>query len=415
MGVSVRELVVNRTTPPESACPQCTPRVAEERRALATLRESFPRMRIASVRAASQEPRGVDALLDVARGYEPLRRAAHPRPGRVTGRDLLVTRGKGDKAVFDHVVPRGAKLILFGGKGGVGKTTCAAATAIEAAARRAKTRARVLLLSTDPAHSLGDALGAAIGDEARRVKGAPKNLVVRELDADAAFALERDRYRDAVDALFDRILRGSRFDVAFDRAVVQDLIELAPPGLDELFGVIALVDALAPGEGAFDLVIVDTAPTGHTMRLLAMPESALQWVHALMEIVLKYRQVVGLGELAADLVELAKKLRALERLLADAAHARFVVVTRAAELPRRETARLVRDLRKMKIAVATVIVNAVTAGTCARCRHAEALEAREIAKLAQLGHAIIRAPATFPPPHGPRALHAFARRWQIRR
>ena len=61
------------------------------------------------------------------------------------------------------------------------------------------------------------------------------------------------------------------------------------------------------------MVIVDTAPTGHALRLLAMPEAALQWVHALMAILLKYRKVIGLGELGADLVDVARELSSSRR------------------------------------------------------------------------------------------------------
>jgi arsenite-transporting ATPase len=150
------------------------------------------------------------------------------------------------------------RLLLFGGKGGVGKTTCAAACAL----RLARGGRRVLLLSTDPAHSLGDALDLALSDEPRKVE---ERLVVRELDADRAFAAQRDQYRKSVDGLFDAVRGGSQFDAPYDRVVVQDLIELAPPGLDELFALFAVIEALREDH---DLVVVDTAPTGHSLRLL---------------------------------------------------------------------------------------------------------------------------------------------------
>src|SRR5207253_6740 len=83
------------------------------------------------------------------------------------------------------------------------------------------------------------------------------------------------RYRASVDEVFDALLRGSRFDIAYDRDVVRELIDLAPPGLDELFGVLSLVDAvLGRGRQAYDVVVLDTAPTGHALRLLAMPDAA---------------------------------------------------------------------------------------------------------------------------------------------
>jgi arsenite/tail-anchored protein-transporting ATPase len=298
------------------------------------------------------------------------------------------------------------------GKGGVGKTSCAAAVALGLAARRPQ--ARLLVLSTDPAHSLADVLGVPLGDDERPVPGAPR-LMARELDADAAFRLRRERYEKAVDELFDGLLRGSRFDVAYDRQVVRQLMDLAPPGLDELFGVLTLVDSLLRAAPApYDLVVVDTAPTGHALRLLAMPAGALEWVHALLAILLKYRAVMGLGDLASDLLDMARELRELATLLRDAARTRVIAVARPAALPRLETERLLRGLRRLDIAVGGVIVNAVTPPSCARCRGGLAALERTARSAAGKRCAIISTPAESPPPGGVEGLKDWLRRWQWR-
>jgi len=317
------------------------------------------------------------------------------------------------------MAPPGRRLLLFGGKGGVGKSSCASAAALALVAR--DPGRRVLLLSTDPAHSLGDVLGIPIGDEEREVPGTSGHLVARELDAGRAFARRRARYRDAVDALFDGLLGGSRFDVAFDRVVVRQLIDLAPPGLDELFAILAIIEALRPGAPAAvgmldDLVILDTAPTGHALRLLELPAAALQWVHALLAILLKYRKVIGLGELAADLVEVARDLRELGALLHDPLRTAFIAVTRPAELPRLETGRLLRRLAELDVHVPAVIVNRVTRGSCPRCRRTARAEARVTRALAAErpeGCAIIVAPALGVPPRGADALTRWGRTWTI--
>ena len=309
------------------------------------------------------------------------------------------------------------RLLVFAGKGGVGKTSCAAAAALALAGARPD--ARVVVLSVDPAHSLGDALAVALGDDERVVPGAPSGLRAREADADRAFARLRERYQRAVEETFESLLRGSRFDVAYDREALQGLMDLAPPGLDELFAVLTVVETLSEREPPADVVVLDTAPTGHALRLLEMPATALGWVHALLAILLKYREVVGLGDVAAELVATARRLRELGALLTDGARARVVAVARAAELPQRETDRLLGRLRRLRIAVPAVLVNALTSGDCRRCRRARRVEARWIAVLApgrgtrRRGWGMICTPAVAPPPRGVAGLAGWARTWEL--
>jgi arsenite-transporting ATPase len=423
-GITVNEIIVNGvTTVPDPRCAVCAARARAEAESLAAIRASFPGRPLRFVPTLPHEPRGPAALRRLtaagratapACGRRPPTRAARAADADVRGADAA-----GGDDWLSVLAPPGRTLLLFGGKGGVGKTTCAGAAALALAAR--EPRRRVLLLSTDPAHSLSDVLGLEIGDRERRIPGAPGDLVARELDADRAFAARRDRYRDAVDELFNALLGGSRFDIAFDRVVVRELIDLAPPGLDELFAVLTVIEALRPrgpaGEdGGHDVVIVDTAPTGHTVRLLQMPETALQWVHALLAILLKYRKVIGLGELAADLVEVARDLRELATLLRDPVRAGFVAVTRPTELARLETGRLLARLGELGIPVPALVVNRITRGACARCAAAARREmqvAKAVATALADGCAMIVAPALPVPPRGADALTRWGRTWTI--
>ncbi|HEX3553248.1 MAG TPA: ArsA-related P-loop ATPase, partial [Thermoanaerobaculia bacterium] len=174
----------------------------------------------------------------------------------------------------------------------------------------------------------------------------------------------------------------------------------------------SLLDAMFGEDGeedepAHDLVIVDTAPTGHALRLLEMPELALSWDRFLLALLLKYREAVGLGDLAAGLVDLSRSLKRLQALLRDPGRARFVVVTRAAELPRRETVRLLGALKRLKIAVPAVVVNAMPPSG-----YGEAKSSR-LSRLVRGRCAIIEAPATFPPPRGAQDLAAWAQEWTM--
>jgi arsenite-transporting ATPase len=247
-----------------------------------------------------------------------------------------------------------------------------------------------------------------LGDDERPLKGVP-GLVARELDAGGAFTRWRERHGGEMGRAVDAF--------AAEGSGVEDLLDFTPPGLDELIAVSSLLDAVfgEEGEPARDLVIVDTAPTGHALRLLEMPELALSWDRFLLSLLLKYREAVGLGDLAAGLVDLSRSLKRLQALLRDPERARFVVVTRAAELPRRETARLLGALKRLGITVPAVVVNAVVprgGPGCPRCGEpAGERSALRLPRLARERCVIIEAPATFPPPRGARALAAWAQDW----
>ncbi|MFO0742836.1 MAG: TRC40/GET3/ArsA family transport-energizing ATPase [Labilithrix sp.] len=420
-GLYVDVVVVNRVWPaPDRACPLCSPRVEYEREWRARIAKSFVGKTILEAPARIAEPREVSELVALAQAVHPLvlEDEASPKGGRKAPRlDLeeMATIATGTAALSP--IADTVRLALFGGKGGVGKTTIAASSALELASARPKER--VLLLSTDPAHSLGDAFGMEIGDTARKMPKAPPNLRARELDAEKAWNLERERYRHGIQELFSSLLT-SNLDATYDRAVLEDLLDLAPPGIDELLAIVTILDGLVGEKPTYNLVVVDTAPTGHTLRLLALPERALEWVHALMSVLLKYRSVVGLGELAEDLTVLARRLRGLIALLADPVQCAFIVVTRAAALPRLETERLARDLRQLKVPLTAIVANAVTNPTCSRCVVAANEERGELEKLERLASRAARSPrlivtpAIYPGPHGVRELRLFRDEWTER-
>ena len=435
-GMHVAELLVNRLTPaPPRRCAHCAARRAAEARVLAETRRAFPDLPLRVLPALQAEPRGPQALRRVgACLYKQWggRRPPHTPPGSrdprralqsnasirsVSGGQPSRSRSSAPSAWLEVMVPAGVRLLVVAGKGGVGKTTCAAAAALTVAA--ARPQARVLALSVDPAHSLGDVLGVAVGDDERAVPGAPATLRVREVQADQAFARLRARYQGAVEETFESLLSGSRFDVAYDREALRGLMDLAPPGLDELFAVLSIIEALLEREPPVDLVVLDTAPTGHALRLLEMPATALGWVHALLAILLKYREVVGLGEVAGELVATARRLRELSALLTDGSRARVVAVTRASELPLRETERLLARLARLRLAVPAVVVNALGGDGCARCANARRIERRLVSGLrrqratGRRRWSIISTPAVAPPPRGVAELARWARTWEL--
>src|SRR5215208_6351532 len=102
---------------------------------------------------------------------------------------------------------------------------------------------------------------------------------------------------------------GPGLDAAHDRAIARQLLSLAPPGIDELYALVWLGDALA--EGQYERIVVDPAPTGHLIRLLEMPALALDWSHRLLRLMLKYRELAGGGELGAELLTFARRTRSV--------------------------------------------------------------------------------------------------------
>ena len=245
-------------------------------------------------------------------------------------------------------------LTIVAGKGGVGKTTVACALGIIAAGRY-----RTLVVSTDPAPSVADALGQPIPDADTPIDGVPR-LLARQMDATAAFDRLRNDYAARVDALFDNLL-GSGVNLDRDHAIARDLLALAPPGVDEVYALTLLSDALFAG--THERVIVDPAPTGHLLRLLEMPRLALEWTHQLMRLMLRYKDVAGLGDTARELLEFAKNLRSLDALLRDPARCGMVLVTLEEAVVRAESERLAAAATERGVAVRAVVHNRGTSSS----------------------------------------------------
>src|SRR6185437_5451002 len=398
--------------------------LAETRRYLADL--SALHLRVAALVVNAVGEREADDLIDEVAARYFIPRAATPPRGLESVQKLMRQMSAAGKSKRPHatttprraakrVAKRTAKhaarptialeqlvrtLTIVAGKGGVGKSTVACALAIAAVEATGES---LLLVSTDPAPSLADALGAsgeawASSDAEHALDDVP-GLVVRQMDAGAAFARLRDEYRSRVNELFDGLVgRGSGMDVERDRAIVRDLLALAPPGIDELYALSLLGDAIAAGRYA--RIVVDPAPTGHLLRLLEMPAIALDWSHRLMRLMLKYREVVSLGDAAESLLAFAKRTRALDALLRDPARAAAVVVSLDEPVVRAETDRLVSAITARGVGVDAVIWNRLPPGSAPlpAARPRRQFFADEIS----------------PPPIGARAIRDWSRRWRER-
>ena len=266
------------------------------------------------------------------------------------------------------------RLLFVGGKGGVGKTTIASALAL----RLSEAGERVLLVSTDPAHSLGDLFGTRIGGREHELR---PTLFALEIDP----AAEIERYLSRVTQTMRAFVQPAMYPE------VERQMELTrhSPGAEEA----ALMDRVAAlmeeARERYDRVIFDTAPTGHTLRLLALPEIMSAWTDGL----LRGRDRSDAMRQAAErlasrhpragdelslidqveeappddrarrirevLLERRRRFAGARRLLLDPAKTAFVLVLLPEKLPILESAKALEVLRAHRVPVAGLVVNRV--------------------------------------------------------
>jgi arsenite-transporting ATPase len=281
------------------------------------------------------------------------------------------------------------RYIFFGGKGGVGKTTAAAATAL-ALLDAAGAGERILLFSTDPAHSLSDSLNVKVGDSttevARRGRGddAPR-LFAREMDAARALEEFKQKHRAVLAEIADR-------GTILDEADINDLLDLSLPGMDEVMALFELSEVERSAE--FARVVVDTAPSGHTSRMLRLPEVFARWVGALDVMSEKHRYMVAhfarAGRVREDEVDLflrdlAGRVTRVRSMLFDASGASFVLVTIPEAMAFEESARYFKSLREEGVNVTDLVVNRVERehNACPFCRARVRMQSRWLKALSR--------------------------------
>lgn len=241
------------------------------------------------------------------------------------------------------------QFILFGGKGGVGKTTMAAATAVELAKAR-----KVLIFTTDPAPSLADSFGQAIGNEPTAVAGVP-NLFAMEIDAKKVLKEFKEEYGS-------EILEILQQGTYLADEETEELFQLDIPGLDEVMSFKKIIDFMESSD--YQIYLVDTAPTGHTLRLLMLPELLDNWIKFLATLRWKYHVMVQRfareeQTQSADkfLLEMKKTVKRVKALLQNAEKTEFVVVTIAEKMAVSETEDLIKNLEQMHIPSRHILIN----------------------------------------------------------
>jgi arsenite-transporting ATPase len=242
-------------------------------------------------------------------------------------------------------------LLIFAGKGGVGKTTLACATALRVA--RSTPGRRVLLFSTGPAHSLSTCLEMSIDS---RPKVVIPGLTAIEIDSEAEFQALKEQYAGDLEKFFESM--ASKFDLTFDREVLERILDLSPPGLDEVMALTRVMALLA--SGSYDVLVLDSASTGHLIRLLELPEIIDQWLKVFFDLFLKYQEIFRLTKFSQELVTMSKNLKRLRALLRNPAKAALYAVSIPTDMAFEETRDLVAACERLGINVAGLFLNLIT-------------------------------------------------------
>ncbi|MEO1145256.1 MAG: ArsA family ATPase [Cyanobacteria bacterium J06638_22] len=251
---------------------------------------------------------------------------------------------------FPDLIETGRRLVIVGGKGGVGKTTVAAAIAWEMSDRHPDRAIRVI--SIDPAHSLGDAFGQPLGHTPSQLR---PNLSAQEIDAELLLNQFREDYLWELAEIMSGDTGDETLQVAYGPAAWRQIVSQALPGIDEMLSLLSVMELLESGNQ--DLIILDTAPTGHLLRFLDMPTALGDWLAWIFKLWIKYQDVVGRVEFMGRLRTLRKRVMQAQKKLQDSSHTEFVGVAQAHSAILAEAQRLTQSLADLHIAQRYLVHN----------------------------------------------------------
>ena len=342
-------------------CPLCSSRKKEGEHYLQEIAEEFPDHNIIRIPLFPYEIRG--ERLDE---YSAFLQGKHPFEIEEVSLSLSPVRSgisNGGK-MGDLLKQEGQSFLIFGGKGGVGKTTSAAATACHIAGTYPDKK--ILVFSTDPAHSLSDSFDIPITNRETLIEGF-NNLWALQIDLEERFLEFKQNYRKMVREAFRPKIKttegggASKTDSAmshpYDKETVLNLVSLAPLGLDES---LAVSDAILKGSQNYNVIIIDTAPTGHFVKLLERPELVLRWFSKIIQGMKHYSGMMSTTfHVTRALLDTRKEIMKSFKTLSNSEQAEFVVVTIAEFMGIYETERLVKDLEGLKVASRYIITNKI--------------------------------------------------------
>ncbi len=280
------------------------------------------------------------------------------------------------------------RMVMFGGKGGVGKTSCAASSAIWAAEHGRNT----LIISTDPAHSLGDSLGVDLPPGVPTPIEGIENLTALEINPKVNISELKGLTN--INPMEEMGMSGLMENMPLF-GDMEELTSLTPPGIDEALAFGKILEFIET-EHEYDLVIFDTAPTGHTLRFLSLPETLSGWIGKLIKMRIKIGKMFGAVKRLFSREEKKddNSLEVLEKLNDAILNARedltnpiknsFIIVMIPEEMAITETGRLLNELIKHNIPVSNIVVNQLyqdTTELCVFCKARREMQQKNLVKI----------------------------------
>ena len=355
--IPTRYVIVNRVKRSNGNCPYCSPEAADQNRWLTDIQDKFSNYELCEVPTYPYDIHGLERLSEYGDylfngNSEPTGFLSDTQSGEM-GISLSCARDgrPSSEGLKLKVSETGTSFIIFGGKGGVGKTSLAAATALHLAANYPTKK--VLIFSTDPAHSLSESFDNRIGESVVQI--VPElNLFGIEINAEKLLDEFNKTYTESAVALFTEF--GDE-EIVFDGEIMEGLVSKYPPGLDETMALAKVMEFVE--EDQFDIYVFDTAATGHLLNFLATPTAIRRWLKMTFRLQLKYKNVIDLRQLSANLLDLSKKVRQVQSILTDADRCQFVAVTIPEIMGIKELERLLSGIGDLNIPSSNIVVNMV--------------------------------------------------------
>lgn len=352
--IPLRWLIVNQVRV-QTRCRICTPLRIEQKARLNEIYEKFRQLEIVEAPLLSEHLIDLQAMKKFAEvlfsgklGISLVKRI----PGSYSSVTI--------KTLKLHLPPL-VKLVIFGGKGGCGKTTCAAATGLYMSQKGRKT----LVVSSDPQQSLSDLFGQDLSNEITNIRRVDKLFAI-QVDAQKLIDEFKEQNREEILEIFSNA-------TYLKKEELMDFLDLSLPGIDEVFALMKLNELVR--DGKFDLFVLDTAPTGHTLRLLEVPNLLARWTRIMFTLRAKARYVseslLGWpvrGKPDIFLAKIHDDVKAMWSLLRSS-ETTFIPVTTPERISVAETVRLITYLKNVGMNVGGVVVNKTVSArtTCIYC------------------------------------------------